>query len=153
MPFTQATPLNVSRNKDASLSVVVLYTGGNAGEDDIKDTITLPAGSVLDTITLRKEIIRRIGNQNDSATFEQSLKLIVNTPIDLTPPQDAEDDLTLRAFAVLRGRERDLAGSVAAGCASEEAHADALAAVQSAYAAAKNEALRARMDTFLRGTF
>ncbi len=146
MAFTQCQVADVRRNpSDASVTVTVVYTG--QGEEDTKQAITFPAGSVLDARTLQAEAIRRIATQNDAVTFEQTVKLLLNTTIDLTPPDDPADVVTLRSFAVLAGRMRDLERSQQRGCASQDAYLAALAAMQQAYADVKDDAVRAKMDS------
>lgn len=145
MPFTQAIPKDARRNKDAGVVIALVYSG--AGENEFKEEITLPAGSVLDAVTLRKEAIRRVSNQNASQAFEVFVKSIIDQPIDLTEPEDTDETKTLRAFAVLAGRVRDLERSQARGCASQDDYFAALAALQAAYEAEKDPAVRAKMDT------
>ncbi len=151
MPLTQAVPVDATLNKDASVSVVLEYTG--EGEQSTKETVVLPAGSVLELRTLREEAIRRVANRNAAAGFEVFVKSIIGTPIDLTPPETPEEDAVLKTFQLLRARELDLKASSADGGASPDAYADAVALRKMAYAAAKDADMRAKFDAVLRRGF
>ncbi len=151
MPLTQAVPVDATLNKDASVSVVLEYTGD--GEQSTKETVVLPAGSVLELRTLREEAIRRVANRNAAAGFEVFVKSIIGQPIDLTPPETPEEDAVLKVFQLLRARELDLKVSSADEGASPEAYADAVAERKMAYAAAKDADMRAKFDAVLRRGF
>lgn len=152
MAFTSAVPTNAKLNEaDGSVTVFLVYSG--PGETAFEDKLTLPAGSVLDEVTLRKEAIRRVSNRNSGRQFETFVKQIVDQPLDLTEPATPEDDQALREFAILRARELDLRASSADEGASTELYDAARAARKAAYESAKSDALRARMDSVMRSPF